>query len=208
MKTKFLITLLSAATLFGAASIAQAQSSKSQAGGLPALAEEVAALRAMVLDLQQQIGGSADPYSGTYAVTIVETGLFGCRMIDPPAPPPTYVQPFFGPLLPSSVAVRSASLEAEADGSTLVIPEFVMLSQELKLSGYYQPYTNPSEGELQLTIGGDGSFTYQFDDSVLEGQFSRDGSLFSALVVGRALDKPSTVGCEDVWTAHVLGVKK
>jgi len=202
MKTRFVLTLLSAAALLGAAS-AYAQPSKSQAGGLPALAAEVAALRAMVEDLQSQNPG--DPYAGTFAVTLVETSLFGCRPANPP-PPPVYVPQYFLPLNSSSVSIRSASFDVEADGSTLHVPEFELLTQELRLSGKYDTDTR-IEDALQLVIGGDGSLHADFGDTQVSGQFAQDGSMFSALVVGSNLNTPAG-GCQDVWTVNLTGVRK
>jgi hypothetical protein len=204
MKTKSLIvSFVSAVTVLGAASVAYGQSAKSQSGGLPELAAEVAALRAAVQELQEQVSGG-DPYTGTYAVTLVETALFGCRIANAPPPAPNYFPPYFAPLTASSVSVRSASFDAEADGSVLSIPDFDMLTQELKLNGFYMADAYIEDG-ADLTIGGDGSFSADLDDAQLNGQFSDDGSLFTALVVGNA---PVTGGCKDVWTVNVTGVRK
>jgi hypothetical protein len=202
MKTKSLVlTLLSAASLLGAAGASHAQSTKNQAGGLPALADEVAALRTLVEDLQEEVGGSGDPYAGTYGVTLVETALFGCGVGNPPPTGP--LLPYLMPQANSSVAVRSSTFEAASDGSTLTVPDFTLLTHELRLSGRYQTETPIEEGAA-LIIGGDGSLHADFGDAVLTGQFSSDGSLFTALVQGRSPEG----SCVDAWTVNLTGVKK
>ncbi|MES2605458.1 MAG: hypothetical protein V4603_11010 [Pseudomonadota bacterium] len=199
------ITLLSAAIL-GAMPAVFAQADKSQAGGLPALAQEVAALRALVAQLQEQVGGNADPYTGTFAVTLVETSMFGCGVSDFPPPPPTSLQPYLARQAASSLSVRSASFDVEANGTVLLVPAFELLTQELKLSGKYATDTR-IEGSEAIVIAGDGSLYADLGDSEVTGQIANDGSMFSAVVRGRSLDEPPGT-CEDVWTVNLTGVRK
>lgn len=179
--------------------------SNSQAGGLPALSAEVARLRALVESLQEQIGESGDPYAGTYAATLVETALFGCTagFVPPPGQP---LIPYLITQGNSSVSSRTASFDVESDGSTLVIPEFVLLTNELRLSGRYQEDVR-LEGDIEVTVNADGSLDYTGDeDAVFTGQISADGSLFSLLVQGFYVEAGS--GCSDSYTVSVIGVKK
>jgi hypothetical protein len=159
----------------------------------------------MIADLQELVGGNPDPYKGTFAVSLVETTMFGCGISNSPPPPPNPVQPYLNRQGISSVSVRSASFVVESDGSLLHVPDFEELTQELRLSGKYETSTHTQDA-LELVIGGDGSLQADFDDSQLRGQFARDGSMFSALVTGRSLD--TSDGCEDVWTATLTGVRK
>jgi hypothetical protein len=204
MKTKFLLTLLSAATLLSSASASYAQSSKSQAGGLPALAEEVAALRAMVEDLQEQIGDGSDPYAGTYTITTHETGLHGCGIIPVGPGNPQYLQRQAG----SSVSVTSSIFDATSDGSTLSVPEFDTFTQELRLSGIFTTETD-NEVPRTIAINPDGSMENDIGNAIFSGQFSDDGSLFTAVVVGGEISGsgPNCAG-NDAWTVHVTGVRK
>ncbi len=87
----------------------------------------------------------------------------------------------------------------------LSIPEFDVSTRELRLSGLLEA-RSATEGDLQLAIGSDGSLAANLGDATLSGQFSNDGSLFTALVVGAAAETAS--GCNDTWTAHFTGVKR
>lgn len=176
----------------------------SQAGGLPALAAEVAQLRALVQSLQEQIGESGDPYAGTYAVTLVEMGLFGCGTGNVPTPGQPLI-PYLIPQSFSSVSSRSASFDVESDGSVIIVPEFAELTNELRLSGKYEEEIE-FEGDLVVPINADGSITYTAEEGeVLRGQFSADGNVLSVLVQGFEM-YPS--GCADSYTVSLTGVKK
>lgn len=203
MKRAF--TLGASLLLLGSFASAYGQSnSNSQAGGLPALAAEVAQLRALVQQLQDQIGETDDPYVGTYAVTLVETGLFGCGVGNVPTPGQPLI-PYLMPQSFSSVSSRSASFDVESDGSVIIVPEFAELTNELRLSGKYEEEVR-LEGDVVIPINADGSITFTAEeDEIINGQFSADGNVLSVLIQGFEMH-PS--GCADSFTISLTGVKK
>lgn len=203
MNKKSIMLMLSAVAILGAASVASAQtSSKSQAGGLPALADEVASLRAAVQALQAQVGDNTNPYSGAFAVTVFETGVFGCGTTN--GPPPGPLQPYLNTQGISSVSLRSGAFTAQANGMVLTVPQFPMLSQELRLSGNYQTDTEAAGG-VEIVIGGNGSLSADLGPyGQVSGQFARDGSTFTALVRGSSVEGI----CDDAFTVLLTGVKK
>ncbi len=206
MNTKRIIfTVLSAASLLGAASASYGQGAKSQAGGLPALAEEVASLRALVLNLQQQVEGG-DPYTGTFAVTLVETAFFGCGVGLPPSPP-ALIPAYIVPQSISSVSTRSSSFDAEADGSVLLLPEFELFTQEMRLSGKYLTNTEV-EGPIELVIGGDGSLSANLPNTEVSGHIASDGSMLSLVATGHEVVPTPGGTCTDVYTVNLTGVRK
>jgi hypothetical protein len=205
MKTKFILTMLSAATLLASASASHAQS-KSQAGGLPELANEVAALRALVHSLQDQISGSGNPYAGTYTITTHETGLHGCGIQSVGPGNPQYLPRQAG----SSVSVTSTIFDAVSNGSVLAVPQFDTFTQELRLSGIFSAGSD-IEVPRQIDISPTGSMEEDVanGNALFSGQFSDDGSLFTAVVVGYEADTdgPGPL-CDDSWTVHLTGVRK
>ena len=202
MKTT-IITMLSLLLLATGAVHGKNENPKSQAGGLPALAAEVDELRALIEQLQGQVG--APSYAGTYTVNIFETGMFGCgtttdfgSVAGTPA--------FFGYMAMqaiSSMTQSSTLVEAVSDGSTLTIGAYNRQRQELRLSGKFE--TNlPFDNSFSLDIGPNGELIVDVGpDVVLEGQMADDGSSFIIAITGQF----SEDDCADAFTASIVGVR-
>lgn len=204
---KLFLNILFGISLF-VFSVAQAQNSnpKSQAGGLPALAREVAELRAMLEALQGQIGEPSDPYSGTYTVSLVEQTIFGCGITNDPGAllgTPAFIH-YLQDQGISSTSSRVAWFDAEAAGNQLLIPSHSLSIQELRLSGTYESDVRQEDGFV-VTINEDGSLTLDTgNNSVVRGQMSADGSSFVAQAFG-LLDED---GCDDSYVVSLTGVRK
>ncbi|MEQ8407815.1 MAG: hypothetical protein RKH07_06025 [Gammaproteobacteria bacterium] len=202
MKTT-IITMLSLLLLATGAVHGKNENPKSQAGGLPALAAEVDELRALIEQLQGQVG--APSYAGTYTVNIFETGMFGCgtttdfgSVAGTPA--------FFGYMAMqaiSSMTQSSTLVEAVSDGSTLTIGAYNRQRQELRLSGKFETDL-PFDNSFSLDIGPNGElFVDVGPDVVLEGQMADDGSSFIIAITGQF----SEDDCADAFTASIVGVR-
>lgn len=203
MKTT-MITILSLLILATGAVHAKNDNPKSQAGGLPALAAEVDELRALIEQLQGQVG--VPSYAGTYTVNIFETGMFGCgtttdfgSVAGTPA--------FFGYMAMqaiSSMTQSSTLVEAVSDGSTLSIGSYNRQRQELRLSGKFETDL-PFDNSFSLNIGPNGELFVDIGpDVVLEGQMADDGSSFIIAITGQF----SEDDCADAFTASIVGVRK
>jgi len=182
------------------------KSSKSSKGGVPALAVEVAELRALVESLQAQVGSDDDPYSGSYAVTLVENTIFGCGLtIDPASVLGTPAGlGYFQNQAVSSHSARSAVFTATADGMTLSIPDYNLLAQELRLSGLYEEDIRV-EGNINIGIAADGSLFFDpGPESEVYGQMASDGSAFTVLARGHFVEE----GCDDSYTVMMTGIRK
>lgn len=209
---KKLIVILSVLALMASASPSMAKSkksgksSKSSKGGVPALAVEVAELRALVESLQAQVGTDDDPYSGTYAVTLVESTIFGCGITADPASvlgTPAGLG-YFQDQAISSQTTRSAFFTASSDGMTLSIPNYNLLIQELRLSGLFEEDVRV-EGNINVDIAADGSLLFDpGPESQVFGQMASDGSAFTALARGRFIED----GCDDSYTVMMTGIRK
>lgn len=202
MKTT-IITMLSLLLLATGAVHGKNENPKSQAGGLPALAAEVDELRALIEQLQGQVG--APSYAGTYTVNIFETGMFGCgtttdfgSVAGTPA--------FFGYMAMqaiSSMTQSSTLVEAVSDGSTLTIGAYNRQRQELRLSGKFETDL-PFDNSFSLDVGPNGElFVDVGPDVVLEGQMADDGSSFIIAITGQF----SEDDCADAFTASIVGVR-
>lgn len=202
MKTT-IITMLSLLLLATGAVHGKNENPKSQAGGLPALAAEVDELRALIEQLQGQVG--APSYAGTYTVNIFETGMFGCgtttdfgSVAGTPA--------FFGYMAMqaiSSMTQSSTLVEAVSDGSTLTIGAYNRQRQELRLSGKFETDL-PFDNSFSLDIGPNGELIVDVGpDVVLEGQMADDGSSFIIAITGQF----SEDDCADAFTASIVGVR-
>ena len=202
MKTT-IITMLSLLLLSTGAVHGKNENPKSQAGGLPALAAEVDELRALIEQLQGQVG--APSYAGTYTVNIFETGMFGCgtttdfgSVAGTPA--------FFGYMAMqaiSSMTQSSTLVEAVSDGSTLTIGAYNRQRQELRLSGKFETDL-PFDNSFSLDVGPNGElFVDVGPDVVLEGQMADDGSSFIIAITGQF----SEDDCADAFTASIVGVR-
>jgi hypothetical protein len=226
MKTKFLLTLLSAAAMIASASAAPPDSKgqtvslpdlsaevtalrasvvdlQSQVSVLPGLTADVAALRATVLDLQNQLAGNGNPYAGTYTVTTFEVGFHGCGI---PSVGPGTAQ-YLPRQAGSSAMVTSSIFDATSNGSLLSVPDFQTFTQELRLSGIFEADGDPEEARV-VPISPDGSMEADVGNAVFSGQFSDDGSMFTALVIGsETVGNPGCAGNE-AWTVQVTGVRK
>ena len=209
---KKLIVILSVLALMVSASPSMAKSkksdksSKSQAGGLPALAVEVAELRALIESLQAQVGTDDDPYAGIYAVTLVENATYGCGMTTDPASvlgTPAGLG-YFQDQAISSDTTRSAFFTATSDGMSLSIPNYNLLSQELRLSGSYEEDLRV-EGNIDVSIAADGSLFFDpGPESQFYGQMAADGSAFTVLARGHFI-----VGdCDDSYVVMITGMRK
>lgn len=203
--TKILITLLTLAGFSGAFAKNGNGGNQNQAGGLPALAEEVAELRALLEDLQGQIGDGSDPYVGRYSVNLVEWSSYGCGISNDP-----FAAAASGMLLSylanqgiSSTITRTANFEVDSDGMTLFTPQYTLLSQELRLSGQYEEDTR-IEGGYNVAIAADGSLSVPQATAQVSGQMSADGSAFTLLVRETFDDN----GCDDAYAVLLTGVKK
>lgn len=209
---KKLLIMLSVLALMASASPSMAKSkksgksSKSQSGGLPELAVEVAELRALLDALQIQVGTGDDPYAGTYAVTLVENTIFGCGLTTDPATvlgTPGGLGYFQNQAI-SSHTSRSAVFTATSDGMTLSIPNYNLLIQELRLSGFYEEDVRV-EGNIDLDIAADGSLIFDpGPESQVYGQMASDGSAFTVLARGHFTEE----GCDDSFTVMMTGMRK
>lgn len=204
MKRKLLA--LATCTLLGLTVTVHAQNgNSSQAGGLPALAAEVAELRALIESLQGQVGGEVD-YSGTFAVTMLEIGRFGCGFTNDPASllgTPLFIE-YLGTQGISSSTTSSAFYEAESDGWTLSIPEYQLKRQQLRLSGVHETETR-TEGPFDVDINADGSLSFDPGAGTeFAGQMAVDGNSFNVLVRGQFIEN----GCDDSFTVLISGVRK
>ncbi|MES2606034.1 MAG: hypothetical protein V4603_13940 [Pseudomonadota bacterium] len=183
--------------------------SQSQAGGLPALAKEVAELRALVNNLQAQVNaGSDDPYVGNYAVTLTETSIFACGANTFPVQGPQFnLFAYLQGQAISSISTRSATIDAVSDGTVLSIADHELFTHELRLRGSYEYNFRVEEG-FDVDIAADGSLSIQFEaDATLNGQFSDDGSVFSMTVQG-IFDDGTNPNCTDAFTVTATGVRK
>lgn len=182
------------------------KSSKSQKGGLPALAVEVAELRSLVEALEAQIDTGEDSFAGTYSVTLIENSAFGCGMTIDPASvlgTPAGLGYFQNQAISSSIS-RSAFFDASSDGSILSIPDYTLLSQELRLSGSYEEDLR-IEGDFDVAIGIDGSLFFDpGSESQFYGQMASDGSAFTILARGHFLEDD----CDDTYTVMLVGMRK
>ncbi|MCB1644487.1 MAG: hypothetical protein KDI36_03495 [Pseudomonadales bacterium] len=196
MKRRHGFKLILAASLLSTGSLALAKG-ESQAGGLPALAERLAALEAQVAELQ---GGGAPDYTGSYHVALYETGMFGCNQTTDPAGVP-YLQ-YFQPQGISSVTTRTATTVAVSDGSSLHFPEYGLHSQEIRLSGRYEE-DDRIEGNFSVDINASGSLSMiaAGPDASVEGQMSASGDSFTIVAYGRFDEN----GCDDAWSLMVVG---
>ncbi len=209
---KKLVVILSVLALMASASPSMAKSKKSgksdksSKGGVPALQVEVAELRALIEGLQAQIGTNDDPYAGSYAVTLVESTIFGCGLTTDPGTvlgTPAGLGYFQNQAI-SSQTTRSAVFTATSDGLSLSIPDYTLLIQELRLSGLYEEDTRV-EGNIVATIAADGSLLFDAGpESEFFGQMAADGSAFTALARGRFLEG----GCDDAYTVMLTGIRK
>ncbi|MEX0964032.1 MAG: hypothetical protein WDZ52_08350 [Pseudohongiellaceae bacterium] len=201
-----MLAIMAAASPSIAKSDKNAKNSNSQAGGLPALAAEVAELRSLVESLQGQIGSGEDSYAGTYAVTLVEQSNFGCGLTTDPATvlgTPAGLGYFQNQAI-SSATTSSSVFTASSDGMMLSMPDYVLVRQELRLSGSYEEELRV-EGDFDSAIGADGSLFFDpGPESEFYGQMSADGSMFTILARGRFVDG----GCEDSYTVSLIGVRK
>ena len=178
------------------------QAGPSQAGGLPALAAEVAELRALVESLQEQVGEDQG-YAGTYHLTLFESGIFGCGEGIVP------FQPNFGTYFQnqavSSAVTRSSTSVAESDGMVIEVPTINTFSQELRLSGSYEEDHNKVDGAFDINIATDGSLSVDAGPDVsVSGQMADDGSSFTIIATG-LFDED---GCDDAFTVLGVGVRK
>jgi len=209
---KKLVVILSVLALMVSASPSMAKSkksdksSKSQAGGLPALAVEVAELRALIESLQAQVGTDDDPYAGTYAVILVENATYGCGMTTDPASvlgTPAGLG-YFQDQAISSDTTRSAFFTATSDGMSLSIPNSSLLSQELRLSGVYEEGLRV-EGNISVSIAADGSLFFDpGPESQFYGQMAADGSAFTVLARGHFIEGD----CDDSYAVMITGMRK
>ncbi|MEX0618029.1 MAG: hypothetical protein WDZ76_10750 [Pseudohongiellaceae bacterium] len=204
MKIK-IIALATCAMLFGGATVsAQPGNSNSQAGGLPALALEVAELRALVEQLQGQVGEPS--YAGSYVVNIFENGIFGCGTGNDPAS--VIGTPAFLAYLQrqaiSSTSQSSTIASAISDGMTLSVFSHYRIRQELRLSGTFETDVPYDEG-FDVAIGPGGELSLDAgEDVVFEGQMSDDGSTFIIAVAGQFEEED----CADAFTVSAVGVRK
>ncbi len=209
---KNLLVILSLLVFVAASSPSMAKSkksdksSKSQSGGLPELALEVAELRSLVESLQGQVDAGADSYAGSYAVTLIENNKFGCGLTTDPASvlgTPAGLG-YFQDQAISSTTTRSAVFTATSDGSVLSIPNYTLLTQELRLSGAYEEELRV-EGDFNAAIGADGSlFVDPGPESQFYGQMSADGSIFTILARGLFTEE----SCDDSYIVMAIGVRK
>ena len=198
------ITLLLASALICSAAPALAKNDNSQAGGLPALAEEVAQLRAMLEALQDQVGTGAS-YAGSYAVTFFENGNFACGSTNDPVP--LFGTPGFPMYLQdqgiSSTNTRSSWFSVDSDGNVISFPSFPLRVQELRLSGTPEIETR-FEDSFDVTIAPDGSLLLDAGPGAsFYGQMSDDGSSFVVHVVGQ-FDEGD---CTDTFAVIAVGVR-
>jgi hypothetical protein len=210
---KFIIILFSCVmvTAFSAAQAADRsskskKSSKSQSGGLPALAVEVQELRALIEALQGQLNESADPYTGTYVVSLAEHNAFGCGFTNDPVSllgSPDFLAYLQAQAI-SSTTTRIAYFEVESDGLVLSVPDYLVSAQELRLSGSYEERV-VVDGNFNVTIAADGSLLADAGDgSIFRGQMSADGSSFVAQAFGLFDEN----GCDDSFIINLVGVRK
>jgi hypothetical protein len=209
---KNIIAILSLMGLMVSASPSMAQGSGngnngiSQAGGLPALAAEVAELKALIESLQAQVGDNDDPYAGIYSVTMVENGIFGCGATTDPASVfgTSGTLGYFQDQAISSYSTRSAVFTATSDGLSLSIPDYYFLTQELRLSGFYEEGSR-IEGDISATIAADGSLLFDpGPESEFFGQMAADGSAFTILARGHFIEGY----CDDAYTVMLTGIRK
>ena len=198
------MTLLLASALLCSTAPALAKNDNSQAGGLPALAAEVAELRALVEALQDQAGGEVS-YAGTYAVSYFESGNFGCGFTNDPA---TVIgTPGFLAYLQaqgiSSTVSRTAYFTADSDGNVITFPSFALTVQEVRLSGTAE-FETRFEDSFAATIAPDGSLLLDAGPgAVFSGQMSDDGSSFVAHAHGQFVEDD----CDDSFAVIAVGVR-
>lgn len=182
------------------------KSGKSQSGGLPALADEVAELRLMIEALQWQVGGSDDPYSGIYTVSLVENQIYGCGFTNDPAVllgTPAFISYLQAQGISSSTT-RVAYFDVAADGGQLIVPDYLISIQELRGSGRFESEVRAEDGSI-VTIAADGSLLFDAGpESVFRGQMSADGSTFVAQVFGIFNEEE----CVDSYMVSMVGVRK
>lgn len=184
--------------------LAQNGNDKSQAGGLPALAEQIANLQSLVFELQTQvdeISEGSDPYVGDYMAFQFENNQYGCGTTLEPLP-----GQIFSYLQNQGISGTSAFAgvhSATADGNTLSFSGANISRNELRLSGKFET-SSFSEGPFSATIGADGSLSIEAGDYIV-GQMADDGSSFVILTQGSEPDNNGA--CTDAWTILNIGVR-
>lgn len=188
--------------------LAQNGNGNSQAGGLPALAEQIANLQSLVFELQAQVdemGGASDPYVGNYMAFQFENNQYGCGTTL--APPAGQLLSYLQNQGISSTSAFAGVHSATADGDTLTFSGADIVRNELRLSGKFETSAF-SEGPFSAAIGEDGSLSIEADneaDNFIVGQMADDGSSFVILTQGAEPDNNGT--CTDAWTILNIGVR-
>jgi hypothetical protein len=180
------------------------KSKKSNRNNDTQLQQEVAELQTIVAALQADVADlqvNDDPYVGNYHTTLFETSVFGCgNTIDPPIGAPAAIS-YFQEQAVSSMAIRSATTVAVADGTSLHIPEHTLGIQELRLSGQYEEDSR-IEGNFTLSISSEGELSLNAGPGVsMTGQMSENGDAFTILNTGLFDEN----GCDDAFTVLMIG---
>ncbi len=187
--------LILACSLLGLVNTTHAQSnnSKSQAGGLPALANEVAILSLKLAELEAQINDTGDPYTGVYSVSVYTSELFGgCPPSSPPNPP--------------TISSGVALFDVVADGVSVEVPAHQKSMQRLRLNNTLSTFLE-DEDSFSITIAADGSLHAETaPNELFQGQMSDDGSTFIAQLFGKSISSPGS--CSDSFISTAIGVRK
>ncbi len=197
---KLTLSIAACALVASTTVLAQNGNPNSQAGGLPALAAEVAELRALLEALQGQVGEPS--YAGTYSVNLFEKGIFGCGSGNSPLP--GGLSGYLQTQGISSTSQSSTLVEAISDGNTLSVAGHSRIRQELRLSGTFETDT-PFDSAFDIDIAADGSLSLDAGpDVVFEGQMADDGSSFVVAVTGQFIEDD----CIDAFTVTAVGVRQ